>query len=379
MGEQEKIQEQEKNSEQSKIKVIHCIPTLQFGGAERLLVDFARYHDREKIELIVVSLVRGGGFEDEIIDSGVRYIALEKKSWWGLEMVFKLWRLFLKEKPDVVHTHLFGADAWGKIAAWFARVPVIVSTEHNTWFDESWFRHKVKGVLAKFSNCIIVISQAVKRYANKIEGVDDAKMILISNGVDVENFVKLKSVSFEKTKVVRFVSIGRLEKQKGFDVLFSAFAKIRDLPWELTVVGNGSLLGDLEDQVQMLGLKEKVSFYGTTDEIPKVLQDHHAFVLASRWEGQGIVIMEAMAAAKPVIVSKVGGIVELVDQGKTGFMFESEDTNMLAEQLRYVMLDPVSTLKVGQNAREYALQNFDVKNIVKKYQLLYLSLLEDKK
>ena len=357
-----------------KIKIIHLIPTLHFGGAERLLVDIAQHHSRDRYDMTVVTLVAEGPLVDVLKESGVKYIRMQKRMVFGIDILFRLIHLFRKERPDIVHTQLFGADAWGKTAAWLTRVPVIISTEQNMWYDESWIRHQIKWILSWFSTKIIAISDAVAQYAIKDERVDPAKLVTIISGIELERFLRLKQKSFLRSKELKFLSIGRLEEQKDFDTLFAACAKIRELPWTLTIVGNGSQLAYLEERVGLLGLSQKIHFYGTTDEVEEVFVEHDVFVLSSKWEGLGLVIMEAQASAKPVIATHVGGIPELITQSQTGYLVPPSDPDALALQMADVIEQRAFAMRIGEQAREYARSHHNIKRMVMQYETLYESL-----
>ncbi len=358
-----------------KIKVVHVIPTLRFGGAERLLADIAKYHDRSRFAMVVITVVALGPFEHVIRDAGVKVIHMPNMGDFGFRLTIKLWRAFRKARPDIVHTHLFGADVWGKIAAFFARVPVIVSTEHNTWFDESSFKHFLKRWVAKISDRIIVISRAVAEYATTVEKVNPKKIVVIPNRIELSRFAQISRLSLVDAPHVKLLSVGRLEEQKGFDVLLSALSAIRDLPWTLTIVGNGSLLSILEDRIRLLGLVNKVQLYGTTDEMPELYAQHDVFVLASRWEGLGLVIMEAMSTGMPVIATRVGGIPELIEHGRTGYLVSSEDSEALAQMVQFVIERRSDAQVVGQNARTHAHEHFAIEDMVRAYEQLYFDLL----
>lgn len=358
----------------TKIKVIHVIPTLRFGGAERLIADIAQYHNRELTEVIVVTVISGGAFEHQVVEAGVKYVQLHRKGDYGFDVLIKLWRFFREERPDIVHTHLFGADIWGKLAALLARVKVIISTEHNTWYDESWFRHKLKWVVAQFSDKIIAISQAVAEYTHRIEGVSPQKLVVIKNGIALDQFLSVDCHQRSEGQPVKLISIGRLEEQKGFDVLLDALAQIREKNWELTIVGGGSLLSDLEDRVRLLGLEKKVQFFGTTEEVPTLLSESDVFVLASRWEGLGLVVMEAMAAGVPIVATQVGGIPELIQDGITGYTVDSESPDALAAAISFCIDNPEVADQIGAQAREYAGQFCNVQHMIAQYEALYTQL-----
>lgn len=355
-----------------RIKVIHLIPTLQFGGAERLLAEIARYHDHAKFELTVVATIALGPLVDVIQSHGVRVVPMTSHGRWSLPYLWQLTKWLRREKPAIVHTHLFGADAYGKVAAWLAGVPLILSTEHNQWYDEPQWKHWVKGVLSHITDRIIAVSTSVAEYATRVEGVSPSKLSVILNRIDVDRFAKIPAPLLRTP--LRLLSIGRLERQKGFDLLLSACALVRS-DWRLTIVGAGTALSRLQAQAAALGIEDRVQFYGTTDDIPAVFSSHDVFVMTSRWEGLGLVIMEAMAAGRPVIASRVGGIAEIVIDGETGTLVDCSDVNELAAAIEFACEDHAHLRRHADAARTYALLHFQIQDMVREYETLYLRLL----
>jgi glycosyltransferase involved in cell wall biosynthesis len=355
-----------------RIKVIHIIPTLHYGGAERLLAEIARFHDRERFELTVVATVALGPLVDSIQSQGVRVVSMIAHTRWSLLFLWRLTKWLRHEQPAIVHTHLFGADAYGKIAAWLASVPLIISTEHNQWYDEPQWKHFVKRLLSHFTDRIIAVSGSVAQYAQRVEGVAPAKLSVILNRIDVDRFARLQPPLLRSP--LRLVSVGRLEEQKGFDLLLRACALVQH-PWTLTIVGAGTELSALEALAMSLGIAEKVQFYGTTDTIETVYVEHDLFVLASRWEGLGLVVMEAMTAGRPVIASRTGGITELIIDGETGTLVDVHDTVAFARAIDRACTDHVLVRRQAVAARAYALLHFRIQDMVREYEALYLRLL----
>ncbi len=355
-----------------RIKVIHLIPTLQYGGAERLLAEIARYHDREKFDMTVVATVALGPLVDVIQSHGVRVVPMTAHGRWSPAYVWRLMQWLRREKPAIVHTHLFGADVYGKVAAWLAGVPLIISTEHNQWYDEPQWKHWVKRLLSRISDRIIAVSASVAEYATRVEGVASSKLSVILNRIDVDRFSRLPAPLLRSP--LRLLSIGRLEHQKGFDLLLRACARVRN-PWTLTIVGAGSELSALESLAGELGIADRVQYYGTTDAVPEVLEAHDVFVLASRWEGLGLVVMEAMTAGRPVIASRAGGIAELIIDGETGMLVDSTNTQAFAAAIDLACEDHVLLRHHAAAARTYALLHFRIQDMVREYETLYLRLL----
>lgn len=355
-----------------KIKIVHIIPTLAMGGAERILTDLVRYGNREKYDFAVVTIVDGGPFEQDIRALGVPYYPLKKTTELGLAMLVELTALLNRLKPDIVHTHLFGGHLWGEVASKLNRVPVLVFSEQNTDVDVGELKHRIKQVLSYGSSAVVAASEGVRNFLADEEYIPRDKIVVIRNAVHVAPYLSVPAPAF--TEKFRLISIGRLERQKGHDILLEALSRMTQIPWELTLVGDGSLRDDLYDRAVLLRIHDRVRFVGTVLDVAPLLAICDAVVMPSRWEGIGLVIMEGMAAGRPVIASRVGGIPELLEHGKTGLLVPSEDSGALAQALTWVWQHPDGARAIGAGARDYARTTCDVRDMVKKYEALYAHL-----
>ena len=211
-----------------KIKIIYVIDGLIIGGAQVFLVDLTKLLNKGLFDIKVVTIIKKGILAEQLEQIGIRVVHLQKKGKLGLGVIWKLWRFLRKEKPDIVHTHLFGGDTWGRIAAILARVPVIVSTEHNTNFEEGWAKRKVKKFLSHFTKKIVAVSEAVKDYSVSRDKIKEKKITVITNGINLDKFTSLPEKEFSNPPVIGVV--GRLEEQKGHKYLFEALNLIKTIP-----------------------------------------------------------------------------------------------------------------------------------------------------
>jgi len=355
-----------------KIKIIHLITGLNFGGAERLLLDLARGLDSEHFEVKVATVVAGGPLEEEFRAAGVPVRIFKKKSRIGFGVIWKIRKYLRVEAPDIVHTHLFGGDTWGRFAAILARVPVIISTEHNTNLDEGWAKRKVKKFLSFFTKKIIAISEAVQNYSIVRDRISAKKIVVIRNGINLEKFSSLPEKKFGDPPVIGVV--GRLEEQKGHKYLFEALNLIKTIPWILWVVGDGSLKNDLEHLAKDLNLRERIIFLGARRNVPEILSKIDIVVMPSLWEGLGIAVLEAAAAGKPIVASRVGGIPEIISDGETGILVEPGNVKSLADGLEHVLLGKIDAKDMGARARKMVEEKFSVEKMIQEYEELYTEL-----
>jgi glycosyltransferase involved in cell wall biosynthesis len=358
---------------EKKIKIIHVIDGLIIGGAQVFLVNLIKSLNKDLFELKVATIIEKGILAEGVEKVGVEVVHLQKRGKLGIGLVFRLVKFLRRERPDIVHTHLFGGDTWGRIAAILARVPVIVSTEHNTNLDEGWAKRKVKKFLSFFTKKIVAVSEAVKNYSMSRDKIKEKKITVIDNGINLEEFSSITEKEFADPPVIGVV--GRLETQKGHEYLFEALNMLKTTPWILWVVGDGSLKGSLERLAKDLNLRERIIFLGARRNIPEILSQMDIFVLPSLWEGLGLAVLEAAAAGKPIIASSVGGIPEIIKNGETGILVEAKNVKSLADGLEHVLLGEQEAIMMGQRARESVKEKYSLERMTGLYEKLYKNLL----
>jgi len=356
--------------EKKKIKIVHVIPTLDLGGAERLLLDIVKRADKDFFSLTVICFKRGGIWEDEIVKSGAKLIILNKKSKFDFSNLLKLRQAIIEESPDIVHTHL-GGDIYGRLAAGLAGFKVI-STEHNLNKDESFVTTILKRLTAGYASLVIAVSKAVAHDAMIRYGIKLNKIKVIHNGIDLLRF---EQVDTFKTEVVKIGAVGRLVKQKGFAILIEALGLMENKNFDCTIVGAGYLKDELQQKITSLGLDNKIHLVGLRNDIPEFLKTLDIFVLPSLWEGLGIAALEAGASGLSVIASKVDGLPEIIDDQVNGLLFKAGDANDLKDKINYLLENKELARTFGKHLAKKVNEQFDVVNMVRQYELVYKSLL----
>ncbi|MBA2461328.1 MAG: glycosyltransferase family 4 protein [Actinobacteria bacterium] len=277
------------------------------------------------------------------------------------------------EKPDLLHTHLVHADIYGAIAARALRVPYL-STRHN---DDRYllgpFRY-VDRTFARGACRLIAISDAVRAFL-AAAGHDPKKLETIHYGLD-----ELPAARSEVTPEVAgippgvplLLAVGRLIAQKDHATLLRAFAAVRQLHPEvrLAILGSGPFEAATRAQVVELGLGEAVVLPGRL-EIRDWLERADVFVHTSRWEGFGIVLLEAMLASLPVVATRVSAVPEIVADAETGLLVEPGDADGLASALDLLLSDPEHARSLGAAGRSRALADFSVARMVERTLAVY--------
>lgn len=373
----------EKRENPRKISVCHLLPALPAHGAEQLLLDIVRHTDRNRVNLSVCLISGLGPLVTEFEALGIPVTFLPKRSRKDVSIAFRLAASWKKNRFDLIHTHLFTADLWGRFAGLFSQVP-IVSTSHTTsdpnigplgrWLDR---------MLDRRNNAVICVSEAVRRYRIEEAGFDPKKLHLIENGIDLDRFQKTASKEEMESRLGLpsgrrwAVIVGRLVSLKGHRFLIDALSLlVKDIPdLGLLIVGDGEEEKELKKLVDEKGLMERIFFLGLRRDIADILGMSEVLVLPSSREGLPIVLLEAMAAGLPVVVTPVGGIPEVVMEGKTGF-FVSQEPMSIASALRRIFENPAMARAMGSDARKLIEERYDIRVVARRYENLYRRLLE---
>jgi glycosyltransferase involved in cell wall biosynthesis len=348
------------------IHIVHIIPTLRFGGAERMVVDLVNASDRARFRYTIIVFGHDMPLADQITRSDVKIEIIEKQGKLSLGFFGAMVRTLKKIQPDIVHTHLFGGDIWGRVAAWYLRIPV-VTTEHNINQGEGMMKRFLKILTRKMSESYVACSASVRSYVQEIYGVKKS-IDVIHYGVHLENLSALPAPQLEKQ---RLLILGRLTKQKGHVLVLRALANLKNYQWTLDIVGDGELKSEIENEIKCLDLSGRVRLQPANSNVPKIISEHDIVLMPSLWEGLGIVAMESMAAARPIIASNIGGLPELIRHKEPGFLVPPNDSDALAKMMRYVLSHTDEAKTAANNARAYAEKHFMRARMVAAYEAVY--------
>lgn len=361
-----------------RVHVCHLLPALPAHGAEQLLLDISRHINYKKFSFSIVLLSDFGPLTDEFVKLGIEVVLIPKKSRKDLTVIYRLAKFWRERKFDIVHTHLFTADLWGRLAGLLSEVP-IVSTSHTT-SDPNIGRlgGMLDRILGFRNDFVICVSEAVRQYRQKVAKFSAKKLLLVENGIDLDRFDHFSSretmcdqLGLDPTKRW-LVIVGRLVSLKGHRYLFDALSLLMESfpSLGLLVVGEGEDERELKIHAEKLEIAKHVVFLGLRRDVPEILNLSEIFILPSSREGLPIVLLEAMAAGLPVVVTPVGGIPEVVEEGKTG-LFVRQDGASIARALRILLEDPCLAHSLGARGRAVIKERFDIRRVAKKYEELY--------
>lgn len=363
--------------------VAHLIDELPIGGAERLIVDLLRYPN-PRFRYVVVCVIRTGPMESELRNIGIPVIVFGRRGRLDFGLVFRLSSWMKRERVRIVHTHLFTADAYGRLAARIAGVPGIFSTVHsiaNPW--KNWIHRLVDRVFARISTRVIGCSDEVAEVLRTRDRLPPSRVVAIQNGIDLNRVVGVpgngirEELGIEQGRLLMAI-IGRLHEPKGHVDLLAALAAI---PAELRsnlsclIVGDGELRGLVEHEIQRLGLSDWVQLTGIRRDIPQLLAELDIFVMSSRWEGLPISLLEAMANGVACVSTAVGGVPGVIRNGYNGVLVEPRNTSALATGLLQLLLDKDLRQRLGAQAKNDVFAHYDVRNTATAYHEQYMAAL----
>jgi glycosyltransferase involved in cell wall biosynthesis len=276
-------------------------------------------------------------------------------------------------RPLVLHTHLVHADVYGQLAGSVARVPLRLSTKHgfNEFREGRWFGFADRSV-GSLAHVHIAISRGLAQYLAETEGFDEDAFEIVHYGISPNGEAAAYAGSSP-----RLLCIGRLIPIKGHLVLLRALAQARTQVPDVTLelAGRGPLEPALKAYARELGLADAIHFLGFVSPVQAAIEDAAIVVVPSLGEGFGMVALEAMERARPVVASAVGGLPEIVADGETGLVVPALDAEALAEAIVTLAGDLPKAAAMGSAGRARALAEFTPERCVERVEELYVRAL----
>ena len=376
-----------------KIKVLHLIESLKSGGAEKRLVSDIKNLGSDNFVHFLCYMYRGYELVSEV-PSYANVRCLNMRNIYDIIAGFMGMKAVIKEfVPDIIHTHVFGANIYGRVLGRIFSKAKIVSTLHSIDYmkyiseTRSSFSYKVRMADFLTSFCVdafVAVSSYINDLALKTLKVKRIEVIynypeiaystLELNGID-KSCVK-RQLGADGAFIV--FNCGNLRPQKGHRYLISAMAEVvKNVPnAKLLIAGSGPLLSELKEQIGKLNLEGSVSLLGRRDDIMNILCVSDLFVFPSLEEGQGLALIEAMAAGLPCVASNIGPIPEIIPNAEAGILVKPGDPDGLAGAIFELYSDRNKAKAMAAAGKRYAMGKFNARSSVDRLSRLYEELYE---
>ncbi|WP_424597126.1 glycosyltransferase [Caldisericum exile] len=360
------------------MKILNLIDSLYAGGAESLLKNFvieAKNYPNFKID--VCTLYSRNVYKEDLLKNGINLYDLSLPFKYDFSGIFKLVKLIRENSYDIVHVHLFPADLFGALASLFVdKKTKFIFSEHSIYNRRRNFKlYKPIDIFvySRYKRIVCVSNLVKEELINYIPRLV-SKVIVIKNAIPVDD------IKEDIQKIYDVLFVGRLEKEKGVDILIKAVYEIQSkqsLNLKVALVGDGSLKSEYKKLVKYLSLEDNIKFLGIRRDVEKLMRLSKIFVLPSRYEGLPMVILEAMANRIPIIATKVGGIPEVIEDGIEGLLVEPESKDELTKKILYLLNNPSLREQLSKNAFEKVKSEYSIQSYTQRMLKLYEEVLSE--
>lgn len=366
------------------MKVVHIIDDLGLGGAQRQLVALLKGMPRDRVEIHLIALSdKKCAYENAVRDLGIPLTIIDQSGKWSWGAFWGVRKKLIELQPDIIHTWLFTADFYGRVAAFSVGFRNIISAMRNTVDDMPWHYRIVSQLLSLGTKRITVNADAIRYDLVNAMGISNSKIRTIYNGIDLEEFDAPQSNGRYREewqipsngKVIAMAA--RMAAQKDYFTFLRAAQMVKkEFPKAyFLLIGDGPLRPEIEERVKALGLEACVRLLGARRDVWSILKHVDICVLASHFEGCSNSVMEAMAAGKPVIATNVGGNSELISDGESGWVVPPQNFDAMANALLLLLRDAKRAGDMGSRGRLRVEKHFTLGTTVRQTEDLYRELL----
>ena len=356
-------------------RVYYLITELDAGGAEKALYELVTRLDKGRFEVAVGCLTGRGVVGEWLADAGVEVEYFEMRGWWDACAWVRLRRALKGFRPQVVHAFLFHANLMSRLVAVGLGVERVISSVRveEPRRCHLWLDRLTRGLVDRMT----CVSASTRDYTHRRMRIPREKLVVIPNGIDPERcslrvLAPLQEWQIPDNAPVVGV-IGRLHEQKDpLAMLAVAQAVAAKAPDAVFVfAGDGPLAEKCRAEAEARGISGNVRFLGWVPDVRPLLARMDLLALSSRWEGMPNVVLEAMACRKPVVAAAVGGCVEQICDGETGFLVPAGNVEATAERIVKLLRDDELRKQMGAAGRERVVEGFSLKAMVKANEALY--------
>jgi glycosyltransferase involved in cell wall biosynthesis len=366
------------------IRLLLIVPTLDRCGAEKQLTLLATGLPRDRFDVHVCALTRSGPLLEPLEKAGIP-VTVIGKSWKVDPPAYRrLARHIADLKPDIVHTWIFAANAYGRQAAFRAGVKHVIASERCVDPWKRWHELAIDRYLARKTERIVVNSTGVRDFYVG-HGISEDLFVTIPNGVSASAAVE----PTPREEILRELGLPANARLIGAVNRLWPQKRIKDLIWgadllkcvrddtHLLIIGDGPQRWRMERYNYQMTTDDLVHFLGERDDVPRLLPHFDCLWLASSYEGQSNAIMEAMSAGVPVVATDIPGNRDLVVNDQTGFLVAVGDRAAIARQTKLLLEDRELAERMGAAGRQRMLEEFSVEKMVERHGAFYEQVVRD--
>jgi glycosyltransferase involved in cell wall biosynthesis len=347
----------------SKLNICFLAGTLGQGGAERQLYYILKTLRKQGAAVRLLSLSQGEFWEAKIRALGIPV------TWVGqsdprLIRLFKILAVLSNDPPDVFQSQHFYTNPYVGVAARLLRIPSVGAIRSHLTQEIRKVGH-LSSLALRLPRMVAANSLAAINGA-QARGITRERLYYLPNAVNTERFSPLTNTK-EMNRYIQIIAVGRLINEKRIDRFLEVIAELHKqltIPLRARIVGDGPQRGFLEQYARQLNLlPESVEFSGKVSDTERIYKASDILLLTSDWEGTPNVVLEAMASGVPVVATKVGDVPEIVEDGRTGFLVEPDDTAAMIETTARLVRDSSLRQQVGTQARNYVTQHYSLSRL----------------
>jgi len=368
------------------MRICYLLPELKGGGSEKHVIQLAAGLRERGQDARIACLFREGPLAGEAHEKKIPLICLNLSYRWGMGTFARIAGWIRSNPMDILHTYLFGFHLFAGLPARLLKVPILVSSRREIPHWQKWRHQWVENAGNLFVDRVVACSKAVENWTLQKERIPRRKVLTLYNGVDRSRFDSSRVSSAIRRdfhippEAPLIGTVANMAIEKGYPYLLEAARSILEKcpeAWFL-FVGFGPLEQKIKTQAQRITGHRQIIFAGARTDIPDLLGAMDIFILASVVEGFPNVLLEALAMAKPVVATRVGGVPELIESGQNGILIPPQNGNALSEAVLSLLKAPERAKAMGQRGEEKIRKNFTLERMLDQYEALYLSLLRSK-
>ncbi|MDD3229655.1 MAG: glycosyltransferase [Oscillospiraceae bacterium] len=357
-----------------KRKVLVVLPEMQTGGGQRMAVEIAAHIRDENLRIKIISLYPPQGTVVEALAEGYGLDVCHLKKHKGIDfgVVLRLYKAIKAFQPDVIHAHLRVMP--------YLLLPMCMTGVRLRYYTAHSLAEKdangIKQVIMRFAfrHCHVqpvAISPMCRRSLTQTYGIPAERIPCIYNGIDIKRFAGANECTDHTP--FRFSAIGRLSAEKNYTMMLGAFSSIHQLfpHSELVIMGDGELREAIMHQCDELKIRDAVRFTGNVPDVEKYLWRSDAYLMSSDYEGLPLTVLEAMAAGLPIISTKAGGVVDVVEHEKNGLLVDCGDQEGLIHAMKRLIQSPELCRQFSTHSAELA-KKYSIQACAEQYKALYL-------